>query len=134
MCLDKTVSWFQGIELRDDRYDGVVEYEGVPVGLVGLLNIDKKNRKAESYIVIGRHEYKNKGIGYKAEKLILDYAFNTLKLNKVFAFIETGNKASLLLHQKVGYIIEGCFRQDIYMPEKGWVDRYVVSIFRGGSA
>ena len=57
---DKTVRWFERVEGQSDRYDAIIEVDGRPVGLVGLLNIDQKNGKAEYYIAVGEQEYKGK--------------------------------------------------------------------------
>lgn len=43
---EKTLAWYEGIKDREDRYDGVIEADGKPVGLIGLLSIEKKNKKA----------------------------------------------------------------------------------------
>ena len=44
---DKTLTWFNRIRDRTDRYDAVIEVNGEPVGIIGLLNIDSNNGKAE---------------------------------------------------------------------------------------
>ena len=51
-------------------------------------------QKSEIYITIGEHELKGKGIAKEATKLLLNYAFDTLDLNKVYLFTE---KIMLLL-------------------------------------
>ena len=44
---EKTKTWFNNIKNVTNRYDAVIEVDGVPVGLIGLLSIDSKNKKAE---------------------------------------------------------------------------------------
>ena len=43
--IKKTESWFDQNAEKDDRFDAVIEADGVPVGLIGLLTIDLKNKK-----------------------------------------------------------------------------------------
>lgn len=125
---DKTVEWFERNKDRKDRFDAVIEYNGEPVGLCGLLNIDYKNSKAEDYMVIGNTSYKRKGIATKAGTLNALYCFETLKLNRLYSFIEVGN-VSLGLNLKRGFSVEGYLRQSI---KKGdiFVDRFVLGLSR----
>ena len=64
---EKTVLWYERIKNRKDRYDAVIEADGVPVGLIGLLSIEDK--KAEYYISMGETSYKGKGVAYSASTL-----------------------------------------------------------------
>ncbi|WP_321005676.1 GNAT family protein [Hungatella sp.] len=125
---NKTVAWFEKNKDRTDRFDAVIEYCGEPVGLTGLLNIDYKNSKAEDYMIVGNTSYKRKGIATKAGTLMALYCFETLKLNRLYAFIEVGNP-SLGLDLKRGFHVEGYLRQSI---RKGniFVDRYVLGMSR----
>ena len=125
---DKTVSWFERNKDRTDRFDAVIEYCGKPVGLCGLLNIDYKNSKAEDYMVIGDTSYKRKGIATKAGTLNALYCFETLKLNRLYAFIEVGNN-SLGLDLKRGFHVEGYLRESL-RKNGVFVDRYVLGMSR----
>lgn len=125
---DKTVAWFDRVKNRTDRFDAIIEYNGEPVGLTGLLNIDYKNSKAEDYMVVGNTSYKRRGIATKAGTLNALYCFENLGLNKLYAFIEVGNP-SLGLDLKRGFNVEGFLRNDLCMNGK-YVDRYVLGMFR----
>lgn len=122
----KTCKWFENIKNNNDRFDAVIEYKGSPVGIVGLLNIDYKNKKCEEYITLGETSLKRKGISTKALKLICSYAFEDLKLKKVVAFVEYGNP-SLYLHTKVGFKIEGFLRNDLIVGGES-VDRFILGL------
>lgn len=126
---DKTVEWYDRIKNLDTRYDAVIEFDKVPVGLIGLLNIDKKNKKAEYYICMGDGNFKGKGIATIASEQLLNYAFNTLNLNKVYLYTEKYNIAAQRLFEKLGFIKEGELKQDlIYMGRK--VDRYIWGVLQ----
>ena len=45
--IQKTLLWFEKNKERTDRYDAVIEVNGEPKGLIGLLEIDYRNLKAE---------------------------------------------------------------------------------------
>ena len=87
----KTEIWFENNKDRNDRYDAVIEADGVPCGTIGLLSIDKKNKKAEFYIAMGEATLKGKGIATEASKLILSYGFETLNLNRIYLYTEVEN-------------------------------------------
>lgn len=127
--IKKTESWFDQNAETDDRFDAVIEADGVPVGLIGLLTIDLKNKKAEYYISMGELSYKGKGIAKKASYLILDYGFNTLKLNRIFLYTETENVLAQRLFESIGLIKEGCLKADVY-SHGNFVDRFVYGCVR----
>lgn len=124
---DKTLEWFMSIKNRTDRVDFTITFNDQPVGLIGLLNIDRKNRKAEFYICIGEEEYKGKGIGYSASKLLINYAYYELNLNKIYLYTEINNIQAQRLFEKIGFKKEGLLKDDlIYNGKK--VDRYIYGL------
>lgn len=125
--IEKTQKWFDNNIGRTDRYDAVIEVDRVPCGTIGLLSIDRKNSKAEYYIAMGEIALKGKGISTKATKLILDYAFKELDLNKVYLYTETENVPAQKLFEKIGFVKEGCIRDDLFSHGR-FVDRYVYGI------
>ena len=122
LCIDKTEKWFASVKERRDRYDCVICVDNVPVGLIGLLNIDIKNKKAEFYISMGEVSYKKCGIGFAATRLILDYAFYELSLHKVYLNVDSDNIAACKLYEKAGFSLEGEFIDDLFTC-KGFVNR-----------
>lgn len=128
LSVEKTEKWFDN-KVNSSRYDAVIEVDGIPCGLIGLLSIDEKNKKAEYYVMIGEKDYKGKGVSVVATQLILKYAFITLTLNKVYLYTETENIPAQKLFQKVGFVKEGLIRQDVFSKGR-YVDRYVYGICR----
>ena len=124
---DKTLAWFHANKDRVDRYDAVIHVDGVCVGLIGLLGIDRKNAKAELYVALGEAAYKGKGVALHASKLLLEYAFAALGLNKVYLYTEKENFAAQKLFERSGFQKEGLLKEDlIYNGRK--VDRFVYGI------
>lgn len=124
---EKTRSWFIKNKDRKDRYDAVIEADGNPVGLIGLLAIDRKNRKAEYYVTIGERAFRGKGVAFRASKLLLQYAFSELDLNRVYLYTETENTAAVRSYERIGFRREGILKQDIFSKGR-YVDRYVYGI------
>lgn len=126
---EKTCAWFERTKDRTDRFDAVIEYEGSPVGLIGLLNIDHKNKKAEDYIVLGDTAHKGKGIATRAGILNILVGFEELGLSKIYAFTEAGNERALKLDLRRGFHVEGYLRHDLCMGER-LVDRIALGVYR----
>lgn len=126
---EKTLNWFRSIEGRTDRFDGVIEWDGQPVGLIGLLNIDKKNGKAEYYIAMGEASTKGKGVAFRASVWLLRYAFQELGLNRVYLYTEADNHAAQKLFARVGFLCEGLVKNDLFSKGK-YVDRFLYGVCR----
>lgn len=125
--IDKTEKWFEKNCDRTDRYDAVIEADGKPVGLIGLLSIDHKNRKAEYYVTIGERSYLGRGVANQATKLLLGYAFSELGLNRVYLFTEVQNIAAVRSYERIGFRCEGILKNDLFCKGR-FVDRYLYGI------
>lgn len=120
---DKTLMWFERNQAREDRYDAVIEADGVPVGLIGLLSIDREKGTAEYYITIGQTGCAGKGVAHRAAVKILDHAFRGLGLKKVTAFTETENVRAQRHFALLGFILETRLKNDAVSHGRP-VDRY----------
>jgi UDP-4-amino-4,6-dideoxy-N-acetyl-beta-L-altrosamine N-acetyltransferase len=89
--------------------------ETTPIGSTFIKNIDYKNKKAEFGIFIGESEYIGKGIGKIATKLTLSYAFEVIKLHKVFLYVFSKNVSAINAYLGAGFVKEGILRHDIYL-------------------
>jgi len=133
LCPDRTLNWFNKIMSNNSREDYIYEINTdngpVPIGLIGLLGIDNKNRKAEFYIVNGEKKYQGRGLAAEATKAFLNHAFLKHNLNKIYLYTEVDNKPAQKLFKKIGFQQEGLLKEDlIFMGRK--VDRYSYAIYR----
>ena len=87
--LEKTKRWFK-TKNNKNRYDAVIEYDAVAIGLIGILNINDK--VGEYYILMGEKKFKNKGIAKVASQLIIEYGNRILKLNRLIGYTEINNQ------------------------------------------
>ncbi len=77
-------------------------------GGVGL-RIENEHRRAELGYWIGL-PYWNRGIATEAAMAVVNYGFESLKLNRIFAGFVAGNSASERVLKKIGMQREGCQR------------------------
>lgn len=111
-----TMEWLHSITSNSTRKDFIIcsKVDNVPIGYCGLVNINLKNSKAESYLGLGDKNYWGRGHASEARRLILDYAFDVLDLNKVYSYVWDENEKMKHINKKVGFKIEGLLRDDIF--------------------
>ena len=123
---EKTIDWFNKNVNNKKRNDFTIEYNNEVAGFIGLLNIDEKNLKAEYYICVD-NKFTRKGIAYNSSLLLLKYAFNEKKLNKVYLYTEAENIKAQALFEKLKFRKEGLFKDDLIYNEKK-IYRYAYGI------
>jgi len=111
--LEKTIQWFEKIQADDSRLEFVIEtLQKISVGIVGLAGINQTHKTAEIYVVIGQKEFWGKGVMLEAECLLIDRAFNSLGLEKIWAQARLDNIASIITMKKIGFQTEGTLRKE----------------------
>lgn len=81
------------------------------IGFVVLHSIKWASQTAELAIAIGLPEYRGKGYGQDALRLILNYAFAELNLYRVGLTVLAYNAAAIKSYERVGFVLEGAKRQ-----------------------
>jgi len=111
--LARTVEWFEKHSDDYSRRDFVIEStEGNPIGITGLVHINRTHGTAECYCVIGEKAYWGKGLGTEVHRLLIDWGFKNLGLHKVWADIRAENTAIIRVVEKLGFKVEGTLRQE----------------------
>jgi RimJ/RimL family protein N-acetyltransferase len=99
------------------------------IGRIELGLVDFTNKSGAIGIVIGEEKNRNKGFGSIGLKLMLNFAFNELNLNRVYSEVYSFNIASQNLMKKIGFINEGTLRQCEYHFGK-YIDKIVFSMLK----
>lgn len=89
-----------------------------PLGSIYLQNFKETSRQAEEGIFLGEEEAYGRGIGTEAAKLMLEYAFSTLKLHKLTARVLSYNQGSRKMHEKAGYRKESYLKDELFLDGK----------------
>jgi RimJ/RimL family protein N-acetyltransferase len=111
-----TKTWFLKASASHSRKEFIIclNESNESIGFTSIKNIDRTNLKAEMSLLLGNKEYWGHGYAKEARKLLLDYAFNELGLNRIYTFNWVKNGKIISLNKKLGFIIEGELRQDIF--------------------
>jgi len=88
------------------------------IGQIDLHQIDWKNRVAELGIVIGEENNLGKGYGTEAIKLMQNFVFERLNLNRLQLTVHDFNKRGINCYKKCGFKQEGRLRQKFYIDGK----------------
>lgn len=88
------------------------------IGILGLDDIIIENKVATLFIGIGDKSHHNKGYGFEALKLLLEYGFNSMNLYRIQLNVLEFNNSAIKLYEKAGFIKEGTYRQFVLRDEK----------------
>lgn len=98
------------------------------IGICGFSKFDIQNRKAEvGYILSDKHW--RKGIATEALKVVVDFAFNYMNLNKIEARCISKNLASENVMLKVNMKLDAILREE-KLHKQSYVDLKLYSILK----
>jgi RimJ/RimL family protein N-acetyltransferase len=98
---------------------------GRPIGTTYLAAIDPRDRTAEFGIAIGEAEYRGRGYGTEATRLMLDYAFAARALHSVMLTVYEYNRAGQRAYEKAGFRPFGRRRECHWMGGRLWDEIYM---------
>ena len=90
-------------EFDAGRKNFFIMADGKPVGEISLKHIDNERKQAELSIHLQNDSVKNRGIGTRAEQLLLTYAFDVMHLELVLANTVLKNTRSQRVLEKIGF-------------------------------
>ena len=99
---------------------------GIFMGLFGLKLGNKKYKRAEVWYKL-HLDYWTKGYATESLQAIMNFGFDTLKLQRIEAGCAVNNKGSSKVLEKSGMVREGRLRQVLPL-KSGWSDNFEYSI------
>ncbi|HEY2492416.1 MAG TPA: GNAT family protein [Paenibacillus sp.] len=96
------------------------------MGSIGFLYLDQENKKTEIGYWLGK-EYEGNGLITKSIKVLINYAFEELKLNKIEIGVATDNLKSRAIPEKLGFKREGELRDYEYINGR-FLDRIIYGL------
>jgi len=130
MSLAAEEQWFEA-QLKDSsRHVFVIETaDGVPIGTLGLFDINGKNGQAGCGINICERTYLNQGYGADALRTLLDFAFKEMNLHRVFLQVFDFNERAIRCYEKLGFRHEARLREARFI-EGRYVDELIMGLLR----
>lgn len=108
-----------GIELKEDK---------LFIGTIAVYLVDWHNSTCHVGISIGP-EHQGKGYGTDAMKVLLDFIFNYMNVNKVKLQVFGYNKKAIRSYEKCGFSIEGTLKEELFRFGK-YHDIFVMGLLR----
>lgn len=117
MSMTAMRAWAQKMateEIKEDLFHCVIEDRQGHIA--GLLNSHSTNRRTGTFaygIAVGE-VYRGRGFASEAIVMLLRYFFEELRYQKATVTVYEDNAASIALHEKLGFQLEGRLRRMIY--------------------
>ncbi len=98
-------------------------------GACSLQQIDMRNRHAELGVWMSSREQRGQGYGAEAVRLLLNYAFDVIRLDKVYLGAYDFNEGGLRAYERVGFRYEGRLQNMLHYEGRYW-DEWPMRILR----
>ena len=112
-------AYFVIADLKDQSY----------IGQMDIFEINWKIRLGKLGTVIGNEDKRNKGYGAEALRLIIDYAFGILGLERLELDVYAENKRAIRCYEKAGFVHEGT-RRHAAMVNGNYADVHMMSVIK----
>ena len=99
-----------------DRWMFVIcrQIDGRAVGSIDLHGMDLTNGGCGLGVVIGDPADRSQGYGGDAIGALLDFAFDQLRLERVWLDVYAANAEARRLYERLGFVFEATFRHGVY--------------------
>lgn len=112
--------FLDGVSSGKDAYHFAIETisESRFIGGCSVKRVDWKNSLAEIAIFIGDKGLWGKGCGTDANRLLVDFIFEQMNLNKVTLEVFAFNQRAIKSYVRCGFREEGVLRQELFCDGK----------------
>jgi UDP-4-amino-4,6-dideoxy-N-acetyl-beta-L-altrosamine N-acetyltransferase len=124
------IKWYNEInQKKSNRVMFIINYNQKPIGVCGLIHLNKVKKSADIAIIIGETKFQNKGIGKKCLKQLLEYGFIKLDMHRITAEVLEFNINSREFFYKMNFKYEGILRENMWRDGK-WHHTEIYSILK----
>jgi len=97
--------------------------DGAFLGTTGLHDINHRNRNCYWGVMLGPPSRWDRGYGTETCRLVTNWAFRQLGMEKVYLEVYEGNERGRRAYEKAGYRVEGT------LPRHTWIDGRLVTSY-----
>lgn len=113
LTLEDQKKWFYRITKESDKYLGIIEVDGVPVGPMVISEIDYINKTCAPVFYIANKEKRSLELALRLEWSLFDFIFSKMNVNKFSSEVFSFNKGVIRLHQLCGCTVEKTLKNHI---------------------
>ncbi|OIK09292.1 alanine acetyltransferase [Bacillus sp. MUM 116] len=119
---------FEEDQLSDQAYNfGIFKDDGTLIGTINLFQVVRGSLQSAFIGYFLDKIHNGKGYTTEAVKLLVDYAFNELKLHRIEAGVMPHNIGSIRVLEKAGFHKEGIAIKSVKINGK-WEDHQVLAV------
>ena len=114
--------WFENLlpnvsGAAPERLHFVIETleEAQPIGVIGLENINWRDRETEMGIIVGEPDFWGRGYGSDALRTVLEVGFRWYNLHRIFLRVVADNTRAVRSYEKCGFVHEGRQREAAFI-------------------
>lgn len=129
---EKANAWFDEIQKQQGNSNvrlGIFLNDGTVIGDIALQDIDRKNRKCSVGMGIAKISNRSNGYGQQSLRLMLDYGFRYLGMERIAAYTLEMNIGAQKSLEKCGFVLEGRERKAVYLNGEKY-DRLLYAILK----
>lgn len=112
------INWFEKVNNDSTCRYWIIEYDGKKLGLASVYAINSLYDSCTWAFYLGDSSVRGAGIGSKVEYNMLQFVFETLKLNKLNCTVFPFNESVIKMHESFGFRREAFFRQHVLKDQK----------------
>ena len=112
--------WFERQLSGSDRKKLIIcdKENDIPIGLIGIMQIDHINKNCEIGITIGEKKYHGQPHTKEAFRLALDFLFNQFNMHIVYLRVIENNHRAVRFFENFGFTSEGLLRDRLFKDGK----------------
>jgi RimJ/RimL family protein N-acetyltransferase len=116
-------------KLKTNELNFIIEYQDKPVGMIALHDINHVHKSIQmGRLLIGEEESVGKApVAFEADLMLCDYAFDVLKMHKMYGDVMEENHGMLKTRFYLGYKQDGILR-DHYLYDGVYKNTVAVSL------
>ena len=120
--------WYEKTFNDDSKKKFIIETKDKKIiGMIGIMNIDFKNRHCECGITIGDKEYWGEGFAVDSLNIIIKFLLEEWNMNRIYTRIYEYNEKSLNLFKSLGFVFDGKLKDFIFTDNK-FYDMFILSL------
>lgn len=116
-------------ESKDVRLAVCLKENNLLIGYVYMTDINMINRSCHSHILIGDKGYWGQGYAREALAIAINYMFKERNIHRIEARILECNQASMKMHKKLGFQVEGLIRDSVFKSGI-YQNQYILSLLK----
>ncbi|HOO96575.1 MAG TPA: GNAT family N-acetyltransferase [Caldisericia bacterium] len=131
VSVENEAKWIESS--RDDKLNkrfAIIADDGNHIGNIGIYGIDWVSRQCGFGLFIGDAKYRGKGYANDASKVLLDFVFSELGMNRVWVYVLVSNEPSKKHFERLGFSAEGILKQHNHRGGE-FTDVHVMGLLKG---